>query len=148
MAVAMAIVGAVDESTETIMTATHNSSSHLMANPRVGDRICHKRRGMLHLKETLPLTLTPSMVATRTTLRCGIRPLRSNSSKLVVRGVSRLPELHKRCKRVRCEVGAPVAETSSIDACLHDRCSGSILVWLDYSSFSTGPHSILECGDN
>jgi hypothetical protein len=76
-------------------------------------------RSLLRLQQTLqaalPLTHMLSMVATRTISPCGMLRLPNNSNK---EGHRPKPDL--RLSRVRSDV-ALVAETSSIDACLHDR---------------------------
>jgi hypothetical protein len=95
------------------MITTHSHSLQLMLTVA------------LHLRSLLRLLLIPqavqllthmlSMVATRTISPCGMLRLPNNSNK---EGHRPKPDL--RLSRVRSDV-ALVAETSSIDACLHDR---------------------------
>jgi hypothetical protein len=95
------------------MITTHNSHSlQLMLT------VVLHQRSLLRLQlipQVVPLLIPMlSMVATRTISPCGMLRLPNNSNKEGHR------PLDPRLSRARFDV-ALVAETSSIDACLHDR---------------------------
>ena len=95
------------------ITTTHNSSHQLPLTVTVAPRLLSPLLLAPHLLAVL-LTLTLSMAVTRTISPCGMLPLLNNKEE-----ASRL-NLEPSPSRVRFD-SAHAAETSSIDACLHDR---------------------------